>query len=103
MFGEKTTGEWLELLGNRGIPAGPVRFVEELFDDPQIAANHLMVDLEHRDAGKIKMAGLLASFSETPLEAAASPALGQHSDAVLGELGFTAEQIEAWRESGVIR
>ena len=103
IFGEKTTGQWLELLGNRGIPAGPVRFVEELFDDPQVAANHLMVDLEHRDAGKIKMAGLLASFSDTPLEATAPPALGQHSDVVLGELGFTMEQIEAWREGGVIR
>ena len=103
LFGDKTTGEWLELLGNRGIPAGPVRFVEELFDDPQVAANQLLVDLEHRDAGKIKMAGLLASFSDTPLEAAAPPALGQHSDAVLGELGFTAEQIEAWRKSRVIR
>ncbi len=103
LFGGKTSGEWLELLGKRGIPAGPVRFVEELFDDPQIAANDLMVDLEHRDAGKIKMAGLLASFSDTPLQATAPPALGQHSDAVLGELGFTAEQIEAWREDGVIR
>ena len=103
LFGDKTTGEGLELLGNRGIPAGPVRFVEELFDDPQVAANQLLVDLEHRDAGKIKMAGLLASFSDTPLEAAAPPALGQHSDAVLGELGFTAEQIEAWQKSRVIR
>ena len=103
IFAEKNTGEWLDLLGNRGIPAGPVRFVEELFDDPQVAANHLVVDLEHRDAGKIKMAGLLANFSDTPLEAAAPPALGQHSDGVLENLGFTAEQIESWREGGVIR
>ena len=103
IFGEKSNEQWLELLGNRGIPAGPVRFVEELFDDPQVASNHLVVDLEHRDAGKIKMPGLLASFSDTPLEAAAPPALGQHSEAVLGGLGFTALQIEAWREGGLIR
>ena len=103
IFRNKTTIEWLELLENRGIPAGPVRFVEELLDDPQVAANHLVVDLEHRDAGKIRMAGLLASFSDTPLEALAPPALGQHSDAVLQELGYTREQIEAWREAGVIR
>ena len=103
IFGEKTSEVWLELLENRGIPAGPVRFVEELFDDPQVAANHLVVDLEHAEAGKIKMAGLLANFSDTPLEASTPPALGQHSDVILGELGFTAQQIEAWREGGVIR
>ena len=103
LFAEKTSEEWLEFLGGRGIPAGPIRFVEELFDDPQVAANHLVVDLEHRDAGKMKMAGLLARFSDTPLEATAPPALGQHSDSVLGELGFTPEQIETWREGGVIR
>ena len=102
LFREKSTGEWLELLEDRGIPAGPVRFVEELFDDPQVAANHLVVDLEHHDAGAIKMAGLLASFSDTPLEATPPPALGQHSDVVLRELGFPMKQIEAWREAGVI-
>jgi crotonobetainyl-CoA:carnitine CoA-transferase CaiB-like acyl-CoA transferase len=103
IFKQKTTEEWLAILEQRGIPAGPVRFVEELFDDPQVWANGLVAELEHRDAGKVSMVGPLAQFGETPLSVLASPALGQHTGEILQELGYSENEVQRWREAGVIR
>ena len=103
IFKQKTTEEWLAILEQRGIPAGPVRFVEELFDDPQVWANGLVAELEHRDAGKVSMVGPLAQFGETPLSVLASPALGQHTGEILQELGYSENEVRRWREAGVIR
>jgi crotonobetainyl-CoA:carnitine CoA-transferase CaiB-like acyl-CoA transferase len=75
LFRQKTTAAWLTIFEGRGISAGPVRFVEELFDDPQVRANELVTELEHQDAGKVKMVGQLARFSGIPLSASASPVL----------------------------
>ena len=102
VFLQRNAAEWLALLEERGIPAGPVRFVEELFDDAQVQANGLVVELEHRDAGKVRMVGPLANFSETPLEASASPALGEHTDEILRELGYAPEEIGRWQEGGAL-
>ena len=102
VFRQRTAAEWLALLDERGIPAGPVRFIEEVFDDPQVQANGLVAELEHRDLGPLRMAGPLANFSETPLAATPPPALGQHTAEVLAELGYSAEDIERWREAGAL-
>ena len=102
VFLQRTAAEWLSLLDERGIPAGPVRFIEEVFDDPQVQANDLVAELQHRDAGKLRMVGPLAKFSDTPLEATPPPALGQHTDEVLAELGFEPEVIGGWREEGAL-
>ena len=101
-FLTRTAAEWLALLDERGIPAGPVRFIEEVFDDPQVQANGLVSELEHRDAGKLRMVGPLAKFSETPLDVSPPPALGQHTDEVLSELGYTPEEIARWRAEGTL-
>ena len=103
LFRAKTSADWLSLLEQRGIPAGPVRFVEELFDDPQIRANGLVTEVEHRDAGKVKMIGYLAQFSETPMVAdSPSPALGEHTGEILGALGYSEEEIQRLKRDRVV-
>ncbi len=102
VFAGKTTGEWLDLLDGAGVPAGPVRFVEELFEHPQVLQNNMAADVTHRDLGTVRMAGPLVSFSATPLRAGDLPALGQHTDDVLGELGCQPGEIAGWRDAGVI-
>ena len=98
---KNTSAYWLELFENRGIPAGPVRFVEELFDDPQIQANGLVNEAEHRDAGKVRMMGPLAMFSGTPMAPEiSSPALGEHTWEILEELGYSGDEISRYRDSG---
>lgn len=102
IFRSKTNHQWLTLLDAAGVPAGPVRFVEELFDHPQVVQNNLAVDVQHRDLGAVRMAGPLVSFSETPLRAGDLPALGQHTGEVLAELGYPPEAIAQLRTDGIV-
>ena len=102
IFRARTNAEWLALLDAAGVPAGPVRFVEELFDHPQVEANNFAVDVNHRDLGKVRMAGPLVAFSDTPLQAGDLPALGEHTDEVLVEMGYSSDAIERWRREGML-
>ena len=100
-FAEKTVDEWLQVFDAIGVPAGPVRYIQELPGDQHVAANGLTVELEHALAGRVKMVGPMIQMSETPLEArSASPALGEHSDEILLEMGYTSEEIADLKSGG---
>ena len=102
LFREKTVDEWLETFDGVGVPAGPVRFAQEMLDDEQVRANGLSVELEHTLAGPVKMVGPIISMSETPLEArSASPALGEHTDEILASMGYSQDEISVLRCNGV--
>jgi formyl-CoA transferase len=102
IFLERTTDEWLRLFDERGVPAGPFKFTQELLDDPQVVANDLQVTVEHPLVGTVHMVGPPLQMSETPLAVQGpSPALGQHTDEILSSLGYSAEQIASLREAGV--
>ena len=103
LIAEKSSEEWLCIFEERAIPAGPVRFIEELFEDPQVVANGLVTEVEHSQEGKVKMVGPMAHFLGTvPDSPQASPALGQHASEILEGLGFTQQQVDGWHEDGVI-
>ena len=104
LFRQCTVSEWLETLDAAGVPAGPVRFVEELVSDEQVVSNGLVLELEHSVVGKVKMVGPMLKMSETPLEPTiASPALGEHTDSVLTQYGYAPKQIRELRELGITR
>jgi len=101
---QRTTDEWLAILDEQGVPAGPFKFTQELIDDPQVVANELQVSVEHPLAGTVKMVGPPLQMSETPLAVQGpSPALGQHTDEILASLGYSGEQIASMREAGAIK
>ena len=98
----KTCQEWLAIFDDAGVPAGPVRFIQELTDDEQVIANDMVVEVNHSLAGKVRMAGPMIQMSETPLEAkSASPALGEHTDQIMLALGYSEEEITALRSRNI--
>ncbi len=104
LFRERTVDEWLETFDSVGVPAGPVRYIQELLEDEQVQANGLSVELEHTLAGPVKMVGPIINMSETPLEArSASPALGEHTDDILASMGYSQDEIAALKSNGVTR
>ena len=100
----RSTAEWLELLSSAGVPAASVKFAEEMLEDEQAVVTGAVVDLQHPLVGNIKMPGPLFQMSETPVAArAAPPTLGQHTDEILSELGYSEDQVRQMRESGAVR
>lgn len=102
-FRQKTTAEWLQILDAHDVAAGPVRFVEELWDDAQVLANHYIAEYEHTLLGPMRGAAPIAQMSATPTRVQrASPALGEHTEQVLREAGLSVSEIESLRAAGAI-
>ncbi len=71
--------------------------------DPQVAHNELIQTIHHPEAGDIRVIGVPIRFSETPgTIRLAPPRVGEHTDAILSDLGYTPEQIKTLRAEGVI-
>ena len=103
LFRSKLSSEWLSILAERNIPAGPVRFIEEMFDDPQVLANGLVDEFVHSEEGAVKMVGHYARFSGTQLpHAPPSPALGEHTSEILEWLGYSPDEVERLREERAV-
>jgi crotonobetainyl-CoA:carnitine CoA-transferase CaiB-like acyl-CoA transferase len=99
----KSVAEWCAIFDEKGVPCGPVRLPAEMFEDPHVVANNLVVELDHPVVGKIKMANSPLKMSDAETGArSASPALGQHTREYLTELGFAPSEIERYIASRVV-
>jgi len=100
----KSGKEWLAIFDAAGVPAGPVRFVQELTSEEQVIANDMIVEVNHKAAGKVRMAGPMISMSATPLKAQfASPALGEHTYEILSELGYDDGEISHLKSQNIVQ
>jgi crotonobetainyl-CoA:carnitine CoA-transferase CaiB-like acyl-CoA transferase len=102
--------EWTDLLNTAGVPAGPVNTVPAALEQPQVVAREMVVEIEHPVAGTLKMLGSPLKLSAQPPPASPAPylrrpppVLGEHTDEILAEAGYTTEQITELREAGVVR
>jgi crotonobetainyl-CoA:carnitine CoA-transferase CaiB-like acyl-CoA transferase len=104
IFGKRTTAEWLALLEGAGVPNGPINDIAQVFEEPQVKARGVKIELEHATAGKLPLVASPMRFSGTPLEyRLAPPVLGQHTDEVLrGLLGKSDEEIAQLRAQGAL-
>jgi len=87
---------WLERLDREGVPCAPVLSREQVIEHEQIRVNATIEEHDHAIAGRIRQARPAARFSATPARMRRpAPALGEHSREILGEIGFTAAEVDA--------
>ncbi|MEA2677320.1 MAG: hypothetical protein QOJ81_1461 [Chloroflexota bacterium] len=102
-FKDADSGHWLRKLDEAGIPCGRVNSVLGAFEQPQAVARGMRAQVEHPSLGTVPQIGVPYKLSVTPASIrSAPPLLGEHSDQILAELGYSASAIEALRSGGVI-
>ncbi len=101
-FRTATADEWIERLVRLDVEIGPVRSPDETFDDPQLAFRHMVTDTTHPEAGRLRQIGNPLRAGRNASEDAPAPAIGAHTDEILGELDYDPPRISRLRSAGVI-
>jgi len=102
-FREETTAHWIERLEAQDLLCSPVRSLADALEDPQTSENDMLLDAETSSGEPLKMVGAPIHMSETPFTLRHRPPhLGEHSDAILEELGYDAARVAKLREDGVL-
>jgi formyl-CoA transferase len=98
----KTKFEAMDELNKHDIPCGPILSMKELAEEPSLRETGTVVEVDHPTRGKYLTVGNPIKLSDSPSEVKRSPLLGEHTDEVLAELGYAADQIAALRADKVI-
>jgi crotonobetainyl-CoA:carnitine CoA-transferase CaiB-like acyl-CoA transferase len=103
-FGARSKGEWIDVLVDAGIPAGPISTMAEVMKDPQVLANGLLESVAHDTLGEIQLIGNPLRFDSNPEGSVrlAPPQLGEHTDAILGDYGLDEERIAQLKTRSVV-
>jgi crotonobetainyl-CoA:carnitine CoA-transferase CaiB-like acyl-CoA transferase len=104
IFKKRSKSEWLALLEAAGVPNGPINDIAQVFQEPQVKARGVRIELDHAAAGKLPMVASPMRFSGTPIEYhRGPPLLGEHTAEVLrGLLGKSEAEIARLRAAGII-
>ncbi|MDH4150844.1 MAG: CoA transferase [Betaproteobacteria bacterium] len=87
VFMQRTTREWVDLLEQAGVPNGPINNLQQVFDEPQVKARGVRIEMEHPTAGKVPLVASPMRFSATPVEyKLPPPTLGQHTEEILRDV-----------------
>jgi crotonobetainyl-CoA:carnitine CoA-transferase CaiB-like acyl-CoA transferase len=99
-----TSREWMDRLISENVPCGPIQNIGEVFEDPQVIARGMKLELEHPALGKVPSIANPIKYSRTPIEyKKAAPTLGEDTDAVLSKvLHKSPEEIASLRKKQVI-
>jgi len=97
-----TKFEAMDILNKYDIPCGPILSMKEIAEEPSLRSTGTVVEVDHPVRGKYLTVGNPIKLSDSPTEVTRSPLLGEHTDEVLAQLGYSAQQIAALREDRVI-
>jgi crotonobetainyl-CoA:carnitine CoA-transferase CaiB-like acyl-CoA transferase len=103
IFRERTVLEWMAVLESHDILCAPVNRYADLEGDPQISASDIIVEEHHPRAGRFRTINTPIRFEKTPgTRRAAAPALGEHTEAILREAGFTSDELSRLRVAKIV-
>jgi len=103
-FSKKTRAEWQQKFKEANMRCDPCLTYEEICAHPQVEANEIIYSTNHSVRGEIKMLGVPVKLKETPgRPQGPSPLLGQHTEKILLDLGYTSKDIEDLEKEGVIK
>ncbi|MGI9492934.1 MAG: CaiB/BaiF CoA transferase family protein [Geminicoccaceae bacterium] len=94
---------WIECLNKARVPCGRVMTLPEVFSDPQVLAQDMVLEIDRADHDPVRVTGFPVKLSKTPAKLRRPPpALGEHTESILTELGYSRDQIEHFYYAGVI-
>ena len=104
IFAKRTTEQWVKALEDAGVPCGPINTLKEVFENEQVKARGLRIELPHASAGKVPVVRSPMRFSGTPIEhSMGPPLLGQHTDEVLAKtLSKSPAEIARLKKAGIV-
>jgi len=98
----RTTAEWVEIINKAGVPCGPIYTMDQVFADPQVQHLGIVQSVEHPKLGEQMLVGQAVTLSRTPSSLrTATPDKGEHTAAILGELGYDAAAVDDLAQRGV--
>lgn len=102
--GTRSSQEWIDLFAEAGVPAGPIYDIDAVFADPQVQHTGIARSIDHPTKGEVACVGQAINLSRTsqPARMRPTPELGEHTDDILTELGYTSAEVDGLRADGVI-
>jgi crotonobetainyl-CoA:carnitine CoA-transferase CaiB-like acyl-CoA transferase len=99
----RDSADWIERFNAAGVPAGPIYAMDQVFADPQVKHLGIAQPVKHSTLGQMELVGQAVTLSRTPSRlASASPEAGEHTDAILRDLGYSNSDIAGLRERHVV-
>ncbi len=99
----RTSNEWVEAFNQAGVPCGPIYSIDGMFADPQVQHLRMAQSVTRKDKSKMQLVAQPVTLSRTPSRfVAPPPALGEHTDAVLKEFGFSKREIAALHKANAV-
>ena len=95
--------EWINILNEAGVPCGPIYNVKEVFEDTHVRHLGLAVEVKSPQLGEIQIQNVPVTLSRTPARVrTAAPEMGEHTDEVRREAGYSAEEVARFRKGEVV-